>query len=113
MFGFFKKPKVSEEEKRAAVLPLSKKVQFEAKPVNDVQSELDSDIRAVLNYVPVNYYASKERYLLCVFRYNEELSEIFMQIEYCVKDQTKEKTRFWKINKELFRDIMRKFGQNI
>lgn len=113
MFGFFKKTVKSEEEKRAESLPRTKKVQFEAIPIERVEQQLGADIRAILEYTPVNYYATKDSFLLCVFYYNEDYSEIYMRIEYCVNDQTKGKTRLFTLDKELMRDILRKFGQNI
>lgn len=115
MFAFLKnrsRPK-SEEEKRAEALPNTKKVQFIAKPLSEAQKALDENIRAVLDFEPVNYYASKERFLLCVLHYSDEYDEILLELEYVVNDVTKEKSRLWSIDRELMRDILRKFGQNI
>lgn len=113
MFGLFKKTAKSEEEKRAESLPRTKKVQFNAVPLERVEQQLGNDLRAILDYTPVNYYATKDSYLLCVFYYNEDYSEIYMRLEYCVNDVTKGKTRLFTPDKELMRDILRKFGQNI
>lgn len=113
MFGLFKKTAKSEEEKRAENLPRTKKVQFNAVPLERVEQQLGNDLRAILDYTPVNYYATKDSYLLCVFYYNEDYSEIYMRLEYCVNDVTKGKTRLFTPDKELMRDILRKFGQNI
>lgn len=113
MFGFFKKEKKSEEEIHAEGLPLTKKVQFDPLPLEQVERNLNADIRAILGYSPVNYYATKDSYLLCVFYYNEDYSDIYMRLEYRVNDQPKGKTRLYKLERELMRDILRKFGQNI
>lgn len=113
MFGFMKKNKLSEEEKHALSLPKTKKVQFNALSISRVENELNTDISAVLSYTPANYYASKENYLQCVFYFTEDYSEIFMQFENRVDDVVKGKTKLWKIDKVLFRDILRKFGQQI
>ena len=113
MFGLFKKAVKSEEEKHAESLPLTKKVQFDPIPLDRVEAQLNSDLRAILDYTPVNYYATKDSYLLCVFYYNDNYSEIYMRLEYCVNDITKGKTRLYSLDKELMRDILRKFGQNI
>lgn len=115
MFGLFKRSKAgkTEEEQRAESMPLTKKVQFDPVSLENVKSELDADLRAVLRYSPVNYYATKDSYLLCVFYYNEDHSEIYMRFEYCVNDSPKGKTRFYSLDKELMRDILRKFGQSI
>ncbi len=113
MFGLFKKEKKSEEELRAEELPLTKKVQFDPVPLERAERELNADLRAILSYSPVNYYATKDSYLLCVFYYNEEYTEIYMRLEYRESDKLKGRTRFYKLERELMRDILRKFGQNI
>lgn len=113
MFGLFKKEKKSEDELRAEALPLTKKVQFDPLPLEQVERALNADLRAVLSYSPVNYYATKDSYLLCVFYYSEDYSEIYMQMEYRENDKLKGKTRLYKLDRELMRDILRKLGQNI
>ena len=112
MFGK-KKNKKSEEQLRAESLPTAKKVQFEALPLNRVEEDLKSDLRGVLNYTPVNYYAAKDKYLLCVLYYNTNYSEIYMNFELVENDKSKGRSGFWKIDKILLRDILRKFGQQI
>lgn len=117
MFGFLRKGKnkigKSEEEKQAESLDRTKKVQFEAMSIADAENALDEDIRAVLGFTPVNYYAEKNRYLLCTFYYQEDLSQIFMRFELRRDDLPAGKTKLYKIDKVLFRDTLRKFGQNI
>ncbi len=114
MFGLFKKANgKSEEEKRAEALEYTKKVQFDPVPLDRVDAELSDDLRAVLNYTPVNYYATKDSYLLCIFYYNEDYTEIYMRFEYRTNDLPKGKTRLYSLDKELMRDILRKFGQSI
>lgn len=113
MFGFKKKSPKSEEEMRAESLPKTKKVQFNAIPIEKATQALNNDIRSILELVPVNYYATKNSYLLCVFYYNEDYSEIYLNLEYRVDDLPKGKTPFYKTDKELMRSVLRKFGQNI
>lgn len=116
MFGLFKK-KIrlgkTEEEKHAESLAMTKKVQFEPQEIADVESTLDSGLREVLGFNPVNYYATKNRYLLCTFFYEEDYSEVYMQFELRRDDLPAGKSKLYKIDKVLFRDILRKFGQNI
>ena len=114
MFGLFKKKILNtEEEKRAESLPRTKKVQFEPMKVAETEQLLDADIRAVLGFSPVNYYATKDRYLLCTFWYTDDLSEIYMRFELRVDDLPHGHTKMYQIDKVLMRDILRKFGQNI
>ena len=113
MFGFLKRQKKTEEEKYAESLPRNKKVQFETMPIDQAEAKLNSDLRSILEFTPSNYYAMKDDYLLCVFYFKEDYSEIFMQLEYCVDDVSKSRTPIYTIDKDLMRDILRKFGQNI
>ncbi len=115
MFGFLKKAKIgkTEEEKRAESLPLTKKVQFEPLSMADMEQQLDHDMRTVLSFTPVNYYATKNKYLLCTFYYAEDFSEIYMRFELRVDDLPRGHSRMYCIDKVLMRDILRKFGQNI
>lgn len=113
MFGLFKKGMKSEEEKRAESLPLTKKVQFDPVPLDRVEALLNSDLRSILDFTPVNYYATKDSYLLCIFYYAEDYGEIYLRLEYRTNDLPKGKTRIYSLDKDLMRDILRKFGQNI
>ena len=80
---------------------------------DEAEQLLDADIRAVLGFSPVNYYATKDRYLLCTFWYTDDLSEIYMRFELRVDDLPHGHTKMYQIDKVLMRDILRKFGQNI
>ena len=116
MFGLFKrKIKIgkTEEEKRAEALPRNKKVQFEPMEIAEVKKALNADMRDVLKMNPVNYYATKNRYLLCIFWYEEDYSEVYMMFELRKDDLPAGKSKMYKIDKMLLRDILRKFGQNI
>jgi len=72
MFGLFKKNIRSEEDKCAESLPLTKKVQFEPVPLKQVETAMDDDLRSALDYAPVNYYATKEKYLIWIFFLKKE-----------------------------------------
>ncbi|MBQ9946852.1 MAG: hypothetical protein IJO91_00560 [Oscillospiraceae bacterium] len=115
MFGLFKKKNAvkSEMEKRAEALPRTKKVQFEPMKISEAEQLVDNDLRAVLEFVPVNYYATKNCYLLCTFFYEEDYSEVLMRFEYRVDDLPRGKSKLYEIDKVLMRDILRKFGVNI
>lgn len=115
MFGLFKKNKTprSDEEKQAEKLPRTKKVQFEPLTIAETEQLMNADLRSVLGFNPVNYYATKNKYLLCTFYYEEDLSEIWIRFELRTDDLPRGKTRLYKIDKYLMRDILRKFGQNI
>ena len=116
MFGLFKKKKPlgkSEEEKRAEALALTKKVQFLPMKIGELEQMLDGDIRSVLTLEPVNYYATKNSYLMCIFYYEEDYSEIYMRFEHRVDDLPRAKSRLYAIDKVLMRDILRRFGVNI
>lgn len=111
--GLFKRNAKSEEEQRAGIMPRNKKVQFEPIAVERVDEQLGADINAILEYAPANYYAAKDSYLLCVFYFNDDYSEIYMQLEFYTDDKHKGKTRCYKIDRELMQAILRKFGVNL
>lgn len=113
LFGLFKKNAKSEEEQRAEIMPRNKKVQFDPLPIERVDEQLGADINAILEYAPANYYAMKDSYLLCVFYFNDDYTEIYMQLEYYTDDKFKGKTKCYKIDKELMLAILRKFGLNL
>lgn len=115
MFGLFKKAKIlkTDEEKRAESLPRTKKVQFEPMSIADAEQQMNENLRAVLGFTPVNYYATKNKYLLCTFYYEEDYSEIWLRFELRTDDLPRGHSRMYKIDKYLMRDILRKFGQNI
>jgi len=115
MFGLFGKKRLgkTDEEKRADALPKTKKVQFEPMSIAEAEQLMASDLRAVLGFSPVNYYATKNKYLLCTFYYAEDYSEILIRFELRVDDLPRGHSRFYQIDKYLMRDILRKFGQNL
>ncbi len=115
MFGLFKKKPLakSEDEKRAEALPRTKKVQFEPIKIQEAEALVDGNLRAVLDFAPVNYYATKNSYLLCTFYYEDDYSEIYMGFQYRVDDLPRGKSKLYRIDKLLMRDILRKFGVNI
>ena len=115
MFGLFKKAKLgkTEEEKRAESLPRTKKVQFEPLTIAETEQQLEQDLRSVLDFTPVNYYATKNKYLLCTFYYEEDYSEVWIRFELRADDLPRGHTKVYQIDKVLMRDILRKFGQNI
>ena len=115
MFGLFRKAKLgkTEEEKRAESLPRTKKVQFEPLSIAETEQQLEKDLRSVISFNPVNYYATKNKYLLCTFYFEEDYSEIWFRFELRSDDLPCGHTKVYKIDKLLMRDILRKFGQNI
>lgn len=113
MLGKLKSKVKSPEEQRATTMPMKKKVQFEVKPINRVEQDITTDPRRILEYTSVNYYAVKPEYLLCVFYYTEDYSEIYIRFEQHVNDKPKAFGEFHKIDKEIMWDILRRFGIRI
>ena len=113
MFGIHKKNKKTEEELKAEALGYTKKVQFEAREISAVEKALDNDINAVTEFSPVNYYAAKDEYLLCIFYYNEDYSEIYMRLQRVADDVPKEMTKLRKTDKEIMQKVLIKFGLKI
>lgn len=112
--GLFKKKIFkTDEQKKAESLPRTKKVQFESQRLSDVELLIDNDINAVLSFNPVNYYATKNKYLQCMFYYAEDYSEIYMVFESYGNDRFINTGKYRKIEFSLFKSILRKFGVNL
>lgn len=115
---FFKKKKEQEHadtplKAKAKSLPMTKKVQFCYIKPSELSELIGSDVNAVLTLEPVNYYAEKNRYWLCVFYYNEDYSEIIMRFELYENDRKTSALDYYEISKELYSKILLKFGQRI
>ena len=115
MFLFGKKNKTTEPPlgKRAKAMPYTKKVQFCYLDIAELKAMLTEDINSVTTLEPVNYYAEKNRYWLCVFYYTEDYSEIIMRFELYENDRKTTATDYYEINKELYSRILLKFGQRV
>lgn len=70
---FFKKKTAGNDtadtplKRKAKAMPMTKKVQFCYIKPDELNMLLNGDISSVLTLEPVNYYAEKNRYWLCVF----------------------------------------------
>lgn len=118
MFFFKKKTKKAETsdtplKRKAKAMPMTKKVQFCYIKPDELTTLLNGDLSSVLTLEPVNYYAEKNRYCLCVFYYTEDYSEIIMRFELYENDRKTTATDYYEINKELYSRILLKFGQRI
>lgn len=108
-----KSPFKSAELKLAESMPRTKKVQFEPMKLDEVEKELSEDISAVLSYEPVNYYATKNRFLQCTFYYDEDYSHIYMRFEAFVNDSAMGASKIFEIDFDMMKKILRRFGVNI
>lgn len=118
MFFFKKKTDKTESadtplKRKAKTMPMTKKVQFCYIKPDELNMLLNGDINSVLTLEPVNYYAEKSRYWLCVFYYTEDYSEIIMRFELYENDRKTMATDYYEINKELYSRILLKFGQRV
>lgn len=118
MFFFKKKTEKAETpdtllKRKAKAMPMTKKVQFCYIKPDELTTLLNGDLSSVLTLEPVNYYAEKNRYWLCVFYYTEDYSEIIMRFELYENDRKTTATDYYEINKELYSRILLKFGQRI
>ncbi len=113
MLFFGKKNKTAEPplSKKAKALPYTKKVQFCYLKQDELKAMLETDLNSVLALEPVNYYASKDKFYLCVFYYNEGYEEILMNFELHENDRKVWGGEYYAIDKELYRRILLKFGQ--
>ncbi len=116
---FFKKKTAGKDtadtplKRKAKAMPMTKKVQFCYIKPDELNMLLNGDINSVLTLEPVNYYAKKNRYWLCVFYYTEDYGEIIMRFELYENDRKTTATDYYEINKELYSRILLKFGQRV
>lgn len=94
-------------------MPRTKKVQFLPVGIKDVIVMLGEDLNNLTKLEPVNYYASKEKFLQCTFFYQEDYSEVYFVVEYYESDFPRSSTPYYKADYELMRKTVLKFGQRI
>ncbi len=111
---FRKKIFKTSEQKEAEALPKTKKVQYVAsQKLSELMPQLAESTEALLTLEPVNYYASKDEFLQCTFYYNEDYSSVFFTVELYQYDRAVLTTPFYRADRELMRNALRRFGQQI
>lgn len=111
--GLFGGKKVkSENSKKALALPRKKKLQYEKRGIDEVESDLQTNIDAILAYTPVNYYASKLVFLQANIYFDEAKVNIYIQFENYRNEKMIDGTDFYPITLDQFKAILRKFGLN-
>lgn len=110
---FRKKIFKSAEQKAAEELPRTKKVQYVPMDITELRTMLNADINALIPLEPVNYYASKDKFLQCTFYYNDDYSEVYFVVEMYEYDRPVSSTAYYKADYELMKKALRRFGQQI
>lgn len=110
---FHKKIFKTAEQKLAEALPKTKKVQYVPMDILELRAMLDADINALIPLEPVNYYASKDKFLQCTFYYNDDYSQVYFVVEMYEYDRPVSSTAYYKADYELMKRALRRFGQQI
>ncbi len=110
---FRKKIFKTEEQKAAEALPRTKKVQYVTVDLKELKLKLDENQEELTRLEPVNYYASKDTYLLCTFFYNEDYSSVYFVVEYVAGDKPMYTTPYYKSDYALMKKALRFFGVQI
>ncbi len=110
---FRKKIFKSAEQKAAEEQPKTKKVQYVPMDIAELRAALNADIGALVPLEPVNYYASKDKFLQCTFHYNEDYSQVYFVVELYEYDRPVASTAYYKADYELMKRALRRFGQQI
>ncbi len=115
MLFFKKKDKEapSDEKKAARAMPRTKKVQFLPMKLSELTELLNSDLNAITGLEPVNYYASKDKYIQCTFYFTDDYSEVYLNCELYENDFMRGSTPYYKADYELMKKTVIKFGQRI
>jgi len=119
---FFKKkvvPDMSDKavRKAALALPRRKTVQFEPDKMNAVELDemLKNDLSDTLlkAFLPANYYKNKKSWLECEIYFDDEYTTVYIRLVTYVNERPTGSTDFYKLDYELLRSLLRRFGQNI
>ena len=119
---FFKKKvsvpeSVQSAKKEALSLPCRKTVQFEPEKMNITELDimLKNDLTGTLLKAlsPANYYRNKRSWLECALYFNNDYTIIYTRLTAFVNDRPAGGTGFYKLDYELLRGLLRRFGQNI
>lgn len=110
---FSKKPARSEEQEAAEALGHCKKVLFEPQNLIEIEAYLAVSTKEILNLEPKNYYATTNMYLSCNLFYNDDYSELYMQVQMIKNEKVTGEGQYRKITFDLFKAILGKFGQRV
>ena len=105
------------EKSPPVYLPRKKTVQFESTKtdITELDNMLHDNLAETLlkTLPPANYYQNKRNWLDCELRYNDDYSIVYVRLVPCVNDKPKGSTEFYKLDYEMMRGLLRRFGQNI
>ena len=112
MFSLFHKKSGGNET------PLKKEIQnLKCRKISFVYTDFDelcenmkSDINAVLNLKPVNYYAEKNRYIMGNVYTNEDFSKNYIQFFKIESERQCGKSEIYPIDSEILSKILAKVG---
>jgi hypothetical protein len=103
--------------KEALALPRRKTVQFEPEKMNisELDEMMKSDLHSTLlkAFPPANYYKNKRSWLECELYFNDDYTVIYTRLVTHVNERTTGSTDFYRLDYELLRSLLRRFGQNI
>ena len=100
-------------QKAAESQPKTKKVQYVPMDIAELRAMLDADINALVPLEPVNYYASKDKFLQCTFFYSEDYSQVYFVVEMYEYDSPVSSTADYEADYDLMKRALRRFGQQI
>ena len=117
---FFKKPKETPEKllkKQVFSLARRKTVQFEPEKVNiaELDAMLQTDLQTTLTKTlpPANYYRDKKSWLDCELFFDDEYTTVFVRLVVYANDKPIGATDFYKLDYDLLKALLRRFGQYI
>jgi hypothetical protein len=121
---FFKKkdgtvsnPSEKAVKKEALSLPRRKTVQFEPGKMNiaELDEMLKADLKETLirTLPPANYYKNKKNWLECELYFNDDYTIVYTRLVTHINDRPTDSTDFYRLDYELLRSLLRRFGQQI
>ena len=113
LFSVFKKSRALMNRDVVWALPLKFITRFEDRDENDIKTDIMLDPSNLAGYKLLHYQQQAYTYLECIVYYDENLEDIYYQIQRIRDDKVIYETDFHKIKREVFENLAKRTGRKI
>ena len=113
LFSIFKNPRALMNRDVVWALPLKFITRFEDRDENDIKTDIMLDSSNLAGYKLLHYQQQAYTYLECTVYYDENLEDIYYQIQRIRDDKVIYETDFHKIKREVFENLAKRTGRKI
>ena len=111
MFSIFKKrPKDSDPLRERSKDMKCRRINFVDDDYEGLISDMETDCKALLRLKPVNYYATKQRYITGVLYTSKDMSENLIELLHIENEQQLSGSRLFPVDKETASKLLAKVG---